>query len=202
MTRHERKDVQHPIHDTLRHRWSPRAFDPNRAVTPEQLRSLLEAARWAPSSFNEQPWAFLIATRDEPEAFRTMLSCLMEKNQQWAKDAPVLMISVAHKTFTKTGAPNRHAFHDVGQAVANLTHQATAMGLYVHQMAGFDVAKTTQTYHIPADYEPVAAIAMGYLGDPNQLPEDIRAREGPISTRKPQREFVFSGDWGKAAPFL
>jgi len=198
----ERTDVHHPIDPSIHRRWSPRAFDRTRTVAPDQLRSLLEAARWAPSSFNEQPWAFLVATRDQPEAFQTMLSCLMEKNQSWAKDAAVLMISVAHKTFTKTGAPNRHAFHDVGQAISNLTHQATIMGLYVHQMAGFDVTKTQQTYHIPTDYEPVAAVAIGYLGDRNQLPEDLRAREGPISARKPQREFVFSGDWGKPAAWL
>src|SRR4051794_15453515 len=122
MSHHDRADVQHPVHDIIRRRWSPRAFDPNRPVSADQLHTLLEAARWAPSSFNEQPWAFLVATHDDPDGFRMMLSCLMEKNQQWAKDAPVLMISVAHKTFTKTGAPNRHAFHDVGQAVANLTH--------------------------------------------------------------------------------
>jgi len=135
--------VDYPVDDLVRRRFSPRAFS-ERAVPPQTLRSLLEAARWSPSCFNEQPWSFLVATHAEPAEFARMLSCLMEKNQLWAKHAPVLMLSVASKTFGHNGKPNRHAAHDVGTAAAWLTVQATAMGLFVHQMAGIDPEKARQ----------------------------------------------------------
>src|SRR4051812_32277390 len=109
-----------PIHELLHRRWSPRAFDPNRTIEPEKLHSLLEAARWAPSSNNEQPWAFIVATRDDRENFDKILSTLAEKNQTWARHAGALMISVAERNFARNNLPNRHAFHDVGQAVSDL----------------------------------------------------------------------------------
>src|SRR5215212_3506304 len=188
------RDAAHPIHDLLQKRWSPRAFA-DRAVEREKLLSLLEAARWAPSSNNEQPWHYIVATKDEPEEFGRLLACLVEKNQSWAKAAPVLMLSVASTVFSRNGKPNRHALHDTGQAVAGLTVQATALGLYVHQMAGFSVEKARETYNLPPTVEPVAAIALGYLGDPSTLPEDLREREVALSTRKPIGEFVFTGSW-------
>jgi nitroreductase len=187
--------ADYPIHDLIARRWSPRAFDRARDIEPGTLRTILEAARWAPSSFNAQPWAFLVATRDKPEEFAKMLSCLVEKNQSWARDAAALMISVAHTTFAHNGKPNRHAFHDVGHAVANLTHQALALDLYLHQMAGIYPDKVRELYHVPRDWEPVAGIAVGYLGKPDQLPEDFREKDKVRSARKPQREFVFRGDW-------
>ena len=192
-------DARHPIHDLLRRRWSPRAFDPNRRVEPEKLRSLMEAARWAPSSNNEQPWGFIVATKDDPEQFGRVLACLVEKNQSWAKHAPVLMITVAATVWTRNGKPNRHAFHDLGQAVAGLTVQATDMGLYVHQMAGFSPDVARQTFEIPATHEAVTAVAVGYPGDPNQLPDDLRQREQTPTTRKPISEFAFEGKWGQQA---
>src|SRR5207244_13476066 len=128
----------------------------------EKLQSLFEAARWAPSSFNEQPWSFIVATKQNLEKHATLLSCLLEKNQQWARLAPVLMVSVAKLKFEKTGKPNRHAFHDVGLAMGNMIVQATAMGLFIHQMAGFSPERVRQTYGVPEDFEPVAAIAVGY----------------------------------------
>lgn len=191
-----RRDAAHPIHDLLARRWSPRAFA-DRPVERDKLLSLLEGARWAPSSNNEQPWHFIVATKDDPEGFARLLDCLVEKNQSWAKAAPVLMMSVASTVFSRNGKPNRHALHDVGQAVADLTVQATALGLYVHQMAGFSVDKARETYGVPATAEPVAAIAVGYLGDPGTLPPDLREREGVLSTRKPIEEFVFTGAWGR-----
>src|SRR6266702_6198279 len=121
-------ETQYPIHDLLRRRWSPRAFS-DRRVEPDKLRSLWEAARWAASSFNEQPWSFIVATRQKQEEHARLLSCLVEKNQQWARLAPVLMVSVAKLKFEKTGKPNRHAFHDVGLAMGNLLVEATALGL-------------------------------------------------------------------------
>ena len=192
------RDTAHPIHEVLRFRWSPRAFS-ERAVEREKLLCVLEAARWAPSSNNEQPWHFVVATKDEPEEFARLLSCLVERNQTWAKAAPVLMLSVASTVFSRNGKPNRHALHDVGQAVADLTAQATALDLYVHQMAGFSADAARQTYNLPPTTEPVAAIALGYLGDPSSLPEDLRQREAVPSARKPVGEFVFTGSWGRRA---
>ncbi len=185
-----------PIHDLLRRRWSPRAFS-DRLVEPEKLRSLLEAARWAPSSFNEQPWAYLVATRNDPEEYARLLSVLVEGNIAWAHRAPVLMLSLAKLNFERNGKPNRHAFHDVGLASANLVTQATALGLAVHQMAGFQVEKARELYGIPAGWEPVAAIALGYPGETDSLPEPIRQRELAPRTRKPLEQFVFTGRWGQ-----
>src|SRR5829696_8377952 len=186
------RDADHPVHDLIRQRWSPRAFA-ERFVEPEKLLSVLEAARWAPSSNNEQPWHFVVATRERPEEYARLLGCLVEKNQAWAKAAPVLMLSLASTVFSRSGKPNRDALHDVGQAVALLTLQATALGLYVHQMAGFSVDAARQTYNLPETVEPVAGIALGYLGDPGSLPEDLRQREVVLSARKPVGEFVFAG---------
>ena len=189
----------HPIHDLHRRRWSPRAFDPHRAVEPEKLRSVMEAARWAPSSFNEQPWRFIVATREDPEQFNTILSCLMEGNQAWARHAPVLMIACAATHLARNGKPNRHALYDLGAAVAHLTLEATALGLYLHQMAGFYPDKAREAFAIPESVEPVSAIAMGYPGDPSALPEDLRRRELTPSTRKPITDFVFERQWGQPA---
>ena len=193
--------AQYPIHDLLRKRWSPRAFS-SQSVSPAQLASLLEAARWAASCFNQQPWHFLLATKDNPQDYSRLLGCLVEANQAWAQHAPVLMLSVAKLTFDQSGQANRHAFHDVGQAAANLTLQATAMGLVVHQMAGFDVDKARTVFEIPDGHEPVAALAVGYQGDPAALPVKLREREEAPQTRKPLRDFVFSGRWGSPASFV
>jgi nitroreductase len=194
-------ETQYPIHELLKRRWSPRAFS-NRIVEPDTLRSLLEAARWAPSSYNEQPWSFIVATKDDPVEFGRLLSCLVEGNIQWAQHAPVLMVSVARLSFEEDGKPNRHAFHDVGQAAANLTVQATALGLFVHQMAGILPDKVRALYGVPEQYEPVAAIALGYPGDPQSLPERLRNRELAPRERKPLTEFVFTGRWGQPSPIV
>src|ERR1700730_7772417 len=154
-------ETQYPIEEILRRRWSPRSFS-ERLVEPEKLQSLFEAARWAASSFNEQPWNFIVATKQKPEEHARLLGCLVEGNQRWARAAPVLMVSVAKLNFDKTGKPNRHAFHDVGLAVQNMIVQATALDLCVHQMAGFSPQKVAELYHIPDEFEPVAAIAIGF----------------------------------------
>jgi nitroreductase len=193
--------VNHPIEDILKRRWSPRAFS-DRMVEPEKLQSLFEAARWAASSFNEQPWSFIVATKDKSEDYAALLSCLTEKNQQWARLAPVLMVSVAKLKFEKNGKPNRHAFHDVGLAVANMIVQATAFGLYVHQMAGFSPERVREVYGVPEGFEPVAAIAVGYPDDPNVLPESFREQEIGPRRRKAIDSFVFEARWGKASPIV
>lgn len=193
--------VDHAIEELLKRRWSPRAFA-NRMVEREKLQSLFEAARWAASSFNEQPWSFIVATREKPEDFAALLSCLAEKNQQWAQLAPVLMVSIAKLNFERNGKPNRHAFHDVGMAVGNLILQATVFGLYVHQMAGFSVDQVRETYGVPEGFEPVAAIAVGYPDDPNVLPEPFRQQEIAPRQRKPIDSFVFEAKWGETSPIV
>jgi nitroreductase len=190
-----------PLSELVRNRWSPRAFA-DQPVAPDVLRSLLEAARWAPSSNNEQPWAYIVATKDDPENFAKMLSVLVEFNAGWAKNAPVLILSVAHLKAQKDGAPNRHALHDVGSATAQLTFEANSRGLFVHQMAGYYPEKARQVFEIPEDWEPVAAMAIGYLGDPQSLPERLRDRELAPRTRKPLSEFVMTRGWGHTAPFV
>ncbi len=192
-------ETQYPIHDLLQRRWSPRAFS-ERAVAPDTLRSLWEAARWAASCFNEQPWSFIVATKEDPKEFSRLLSCLVEGNITWAQHAPVLMVSVAKTHFDQDGSPNPHAWHDVGQAEANLTVQATALGLFVHQMAGTLPDKIREFYQIPDQYEPVAGIALGYPGNPDQLPDKLRQRELAKRTRKPLGEFMFTGRWGQVSP--
>src|ERR1700737_1544340 len=198
---HKPAATEIPLHDLIRNRWSPRAFAEKR-VPPEGLRSLFEAARWAPSSNNEQPWAYLVATKDDAENFAKMLGVLVEFNAGWAKDAPVLALSVAHTTMQRDGKPNRVALHDVGSATAQLTFEANARGLQVHQMAGFDAEKARQTFAIPPDWEPVAAIAIGYPGNPESLPDKLRERELAPRTRKPVDEFVMTGSWGHTASFV
>ena len=192
-------DTQHTIEDAQRKRWSPLAFD-SRMVEKEKLLSILAAARWAASSYNEQPWSFIIATKENPVEFKRLLSVLAEGNQQWAQMTPVLMLSVAKLNFERNGVENRHAFHDVGAAAASMAIQAAALGLFVHQMAGFDVPKAKEIYQIATGYDPVAAIALGYLGDPQSLSPSLQQRESKPRTRKPLENFVFSGSWNQTAP--
>jgi nitroreductase len=193
--------TEFPLHDLIRNRWSPRAFS-EKPVPAQVLQSLFEAARWAPSSNNEQPWAYLVASKDDAANFQKMLSVLVEFNANWAKHAPVLVISVAKLAFTKGDAPNRHAFHDVGAASTQLTLEAVSRGLLVHQMAGFDPQKARIVFHIPAEWDAVAAMALGYPGDPASLPSPYKERENAPRSRKPLKEFVMSGEWGHTAPFL
>jgi nitroreductase len=192
-------DTTYPIEPLLRQRWSPRAFA-DRPVEPEKLLRLWEAARWSASCANQQPWYFLVATKEDAIEYARLLSCLRETNQQWAAHAPVLMVSVTKLSFDMNGQPNRYAFHDVGLAVANLIVQATALGLYVHQMAGFYPEKVRELYGVPDDFEPVAGIVLGYPGDPAVLSEELRQREVAPRVRKPLEAFIFQGAWGQTSP--
>ena len=200
MTHEKPAETQFPVHDLIRRRWSSRAFA-DRPVDSATLGSLLDAARWAASSNNAQPWRFLVATKDRPEHFAATLACLTPGNQAWASQAPVLMLSVAQLEFDD-GTKNRHAFHDVGQAAANMAIQATAMGLIIHQMAGFSVDQARETFRIPGGYEPVAAIAVGYQGDAVGLPDRLRTRELAPRERESLRTIVFSGGWERTADFM
>ncbi|MGH9742439.1 MAG: nitroreductase family protein [Candidatus Acidiferrum sp.] len=198
---HKPAPTDFPVHDLIRNRWSPRAFS-DKPVEPGILASLFEAARWAPSSSNEQPWAYLVAAKDDAENFARALSVLVDFNAGWAKGAPVLILAISHLNFQKNGAPNRNAFYDTGAATALLSVEATARGLAVHQMAGFDPAKARNVFDIPADWEPIAAIAVGYPGHPDSLSEKLRDREVAPRTRKPLSEFVMSGHWGHTSSIV
>jgi len=193
-------EVSVPIHDIVSQRWSPRAFE-SRPVEHEKLRSMFEAARWAASSYNAQPWDFIVATKDDPQNFLRILDSFVEFNQSWAKHAPVLALSVAQLNL-ENGQPNRHAFHDVGQAAANLALQASALGLQVHQMAGILPEKARELFAIPTGYEAVAGIAIGYPGDASSLPDQLKSRELARRSRKPLDSFVFTGKWGQKSPIV
>jgi nitroreductase len=192
-------EIEIPVHDLIKERRSPLAYS-ERSVGREELRSLLEAARWAASSYNQQPWHFIVATKEDLREYERLLGCIVPANALWAASAPVLMLSVAKLTYDSNGAPNRHALYDVGQATANLAIQATALGLALHQMGGFDMERARKEFSIPEGYEPVAAIAVGYPGDPASLPESLRARASAPRTRRELGEFVFTGRWGKTSP--
>jgi nitroreductase len=194
----ERKICEYPIHPLIVGRRSTRAFA-SIPVESQTLASLMEAARWTPSSMNEQPWSFIVATKANKSDFDRLLGCLIEFNVQWAQHAPVLLLSVAKLTFESAGELNRHAFHDVGQAIANLTFQATASGLVVHQIAGFAVEKARREFSIPQHYEAVAAAAIGYPGNSAELPEKLGKRDASPRERKPLPKFVFEGGWARSA---
>ncbi len=195
----EIESIKHAPHvagvvEPILQRWSPRAFD-HREVSREELKKLFEAARWAASSYNEQPWRFIVGFKGD-ETYRKILDSLIEFNQSWAATAPVLMLSVASRTFARNGSPNQYALHDTGAATAYLSLQATAQGLHTHSMAGFDHQKIRPALGIPEAYEIGAVTAIGYLGEASALPEAMRAMETAPRERKPLSEFTFS-EWDR-----
>jgi nitroreductase len=187
-----------PLADGIRRRWSPRAFGAH-LLSRDEIGALFEAARWAPSAMNEQPWRFLVASREDKETFATLLGCLVPGNQVWAKHAAVLSLCFHARAFEHKGRPNPWATHDLGLATENLILQAQSMGLRCHVMAGIDATVIRESYEIPAGYEPLTAIAIGAPGDPESLPEDLKERELAPRTRKPLAEILFEGSWGQAA---
>ena len=193
--------TDHPIHALIASRWSPYAFA-QRGVSEQDLGALFEAARWAPSSYNEQPWSYMVATRKDSLGFERLLSCLVEPNQAWAKQAPVLALGVARERFTRNDKPNAAAVHDLGLAAGALLVEATARGLAVHQMIGILPDRARELYGIPDHSRAVTALAIGYAGPSDVLPEGLRERELAPRTRKPLSEFVFGERWGDAAPLV
>jgi nitroreductase len=191
-----RMDIQAQIHELLANRRSPRAFSEAR-VEPEKLVSLFEAARWSPSSANEQPWRFIVATKEDTHTFSALTTSLMEGNRRWAERAPVLVLALAQTTYSKTNRSYRHAWYDLGQSVAYLSVQATALGLAVHQMGGFDGENIRQALSIPEGFDPVIVFAVGYPAQPTILPEDLQKREQAPRTRKVLNEFVFTEEWNR-----
>jgi nitroreductase len=187
-----------PINDLMRRRWSSRAFDPNRPVSREQLAVLLEAARWAPSCNGDEPWRHLIWDKArDPEGWQKAFECLSENNRKWVKNVPLLMLSCAGSIFAHNGKPNRWGQHDTGAASICMALQAVELGLMVHQMGGFDADKARAAFNIPAEYTPMAMIAVGYQTDPEILDEETRKKELSTRTRKPIEEHFFDGTWGK-----
>jgi len=175
--------TQYPVNKDIVNRWSPRAFSDAR-ISEDQLMTLLEAALWAPSSMNEQPWRYVYAHRGTPE-FETMHDCLLDGNKPWTLQASVLILCLAEKAFERNGSPNRHAFHDVGMANANLFAQAISMGIYGHMLGGYDFEKTDKVFNLTGSREAVCFLALGFLGDVNKLDEPFKTRELTPRSRKP-----------------
>jgi nitroreductase len=193
--------TDYPVHELIASRWSPYSFA-NRSVSDDDLRSLFEAARWAPSSYNEQPWSYIVAKKEDFDEFGRLLSCLVEANQAWAKAASVLALGISRLNFARNNNPNRAAIHDLGLAAANLVLEATSRGLAVHQMIGILPDKVRELYSVPEGHEPMTALAIGYAGDPMDLPEELRPRDSARRRRKPLKEFIFGGKWGVASDLL
>jgi nitroreductase len=190
-------ETQHPIHELISERWSPRSFA-DKPVERESLHSLFEAARWAASGGNQQPWNFLFATKENAEDYARFSSLLWEFNAVWTHTAQVLVLVVT-QLYTRPGS-EVISYYDTGMATANLLTQAVASGLVTHPMGGFDKDKAKAELNIPEGYEPIVMIALGYPGTPDQLPELLRERELAPRTRKPLEEFVFEGGWQRPAP--
>jgi nitroreductase len=191
----------HPIYELLAERRSPYAFD-DRQIPDADLRSLFEAARWAPSSYNEQPWSYILATEDDPHQFQRLRSCLDDGNQDWAKEAPVLALGVVSLRSARNAEANRAAVHDLGLAVGNLLLEATARGLFVHQLIGILPDRGRELYGIPEGCKAWTGLAIGYEGDPTSLRDRLRGRDLASGQRKPLSEFVFGGKWGNPSPLV
>lgn len=184
------------LHPVIAHRWSPRAFS-DRPIASEDLRKIFSAATWAASSFNEQPWRFLVGRKGDA-TWQKIFDCLVGANQAWAKSAAVLVLSAGKKTFSHNGAPDRFGLHDTGAATATLMLEAISLGIHSHGMGGFDADKVRAVFHIPDDFEMGAVIALGYMGDAATLDEGMRKQETAARQRKPLKEVVFS-EWEKPA---
>ncbi|WP_019867902.1 nitroreductase family protein [Methylovulum miyakonense] len=185
------------IHDIIQNRWSPRAIDPNKPVSHDDLLALLEAARWAPSCFNDQPWRFIVCDKSADLAsWETAFDTLMDKNRLWAKNAPVLILSVAMANFNHNGKPNRFGMYDTGAASVSLALQASALGLVVHQMGGYDADKARAAFGLPDDCTPMAMMALGYQAEADSLDEDFKAAELAERARASLGQRFYAGKWG------
>jgi len=185
------------INDIIQARWSPRAFDPDKPVSHDDLLALLEAARWAPSCFNDQPWRFIVCDKTADETgWQNTFSILAEKNRRWAKNAPVLILAVAMESFNHNGQPNRWAMYDTGAASVSLCLQATALGICVHQMGGFDAEKAREVFNLPGDCRPMAMMAVGYQADVDVLDDDFKDAELAARSRAALNERFYAGQWG------
>ncbi len=191
--------TDHPVQEMIATRYSPYAFS-DRPVSGADLRSIFEAARWAPSSYNEQPWSYIVATKEDAGEFERLLSCLVEPNQDWAKLAPVLALGVTRSRFARNDQENGASRHDLGAASAHLTFEATARGLSVHQMIGIVPERARELYQIPEHSEALTALAIGYAADPADAASPYRERDAAPRERKSIAAFVFTGTYGQSKP--
>jgi len=190
--------TQAPIHDIIANRWSPRAYDANKAVSQKQIISLLEAARWAPSCFGDEPWRFIVWDKNQDAAaWEKAFDCIVPGNQTWAKDAPVLILICADTLFSHNQKPNRWANYDTGAAAVSLCLQATSMGLVTHQMGGFDGEKTRAAFGIPEQIEMMSMLAVGYVADADTLSDELKERELAPRKRRPLGELFYDGVWNQ-----
>lgn len=194
VTSNKKADTDYPIHTLLKNRWSPRSFS-DKTIDTELLNQLFEAARWAPSSYNEQPWRFIVARKEDEEAFNKLSKVANDFNRNWATGAPVLVLGLTKKTFDRNGRTNKHAGHDLGQAIAHLTFEATRHDLFVHQMAGILPEKARELYDISDEYEPFTMFAIGFRGNPETLPNKLAEQETSPRSRKELDDIVFDGKW-------
>jgi nitroreductase len=188
--------VNNSIHDLISGRRSIRSFS-DQGIDDESFTKLFEAARWASSSRNEQPWRFIVARREESENFRRTLSCINESNSIWARHGAILIIVLAKKNFTVHPVPNSHAQHDVGLSIGNLALQATALGIFLHQLGGINYQKVRETFEVPDEYEVISIIVGGYPGSHDSLPDNLKEREKMPRQRRELSELVFEGRFGK-----
>jgi nitroreductase len=181
------------LHHVLNNRFSPRAFSA-RDVSDGELELVLEAARWAPSSMNDQPWRFVV-TRRGGEGHTRLLETLNPSNLVWADKAPVLILAMVHRTLSRNGQVNHHARHDLGLATAHFTAQATALGMGVHILGGFDAEAARTKFNVPEELDIVSVLVLGFPGDADQLAENLRERESRRSMRHPLSELVRYGSY-------
>ncbi len=190
--------TQVPIDQTIANRWSGRAYDSSKAVSQEQTIALLEAARWAPSCYGDEPWRFVVWDKNlDAEAWQQAFDCIVPGNQAWVKDAPLLFLVAADSLFNHNGKENRWGQYDTGAAAENLCLQAASMGLMAHQMGGFDPSKARQTFDIPVQYTLMAMISVGYPAEVSSLSGEVLDREKAPRKRRALGELFFSGTWGK-----
>ena len=182
--------TEYPVHEIISNRWSTRSYDNKKTVSKAELNSVFEAARWAPSAFNEQPWNFIYSSKENSTGYNQLFSCLNEANQRWAINAPVLLLSYVKKTVSLNGNTNKNALHDLGLAIQNMSLQATSMGMQLHIMGGFDFELAKSVFGISDDYLVATMMALGFPGNPDELPEDVKKRELSPRIRKPISEFV------------
>jgi len=188
--------TQQAIHELLANRWSGRAYDADQSVSKEQVVSLLEAARWAPSCFGDQPWRYVVCNKaDNLQAWQAAFDCLVPGNQGWAVNAPVLLLICADTLFGHNDKPNKWAAYDTGAATENLCLQATALGLMAHQMGGFDADKARTTFKVPERYQILAMVTVGYQASVDSLSGEVKERELAARSRKPLEELFFNGVW-------
>jgi len=190
--------TQVPINDVIANRWSGRAYDASKPVSHEQIIALVEAARWAPSCYGDEPWRFIVWDKNTDAAnWQKGFDCLVEFNQGWVKNSPVLILVTANTLFGHNGKPNRWAPYDTGAAAENICLQATDLGLMAHQMAGFDFDKVRAAFSIPGQYEIISMISIGYAADISTVTGEALEREIAPRKRKPLGETFFKGEWEK-----